>query len=233
MKPQKYQQTSQTEGAAWLADNLEGSRRSGDGYIACCPAHDDRNPSLSINEDAGGKVLLHCHAGCEQQEVIDALRERGLWPVRTPLDHDSNASSERGQRLFVAPSSMPHPCFEELCGREPEEIYVYRHSNGRVRGNICRIFVNGKKSFRPVTPWRNYVGKLVWRVSDFEAPKTLFGLYDLTISPHAPVLVVEGEKTADAAEELFRKHVVISWPGGARAVGHADWRPLQGRNVTI
>jgi putative DNA primase/helicase len=55
-----------------------GGRRAGGGWTARCPAHDDRNPSLSIR-DAGGKLLVRCHAGCEQERVIAALRGRGLW----------------------------------------------------------------------------------------------------------------------------------------------------------
>ena len=47
--------------------------------MARCPAHEDTNPSLSIRLDDSGKVLVHCHAGCQQQNVIDALRGRGLW----------------------------------------------------------------------------------------------------------------------------------------------------------
>ena len=59
------------------------ARRSGAGWIAKCPAHDDKNPSLSIR-DADGKVLLHCHAGCTQGDVIDALKAHGVWqPERT------------------------------------------------------------------------------------------------------------------------------------------------------
>lgn len=55
-----------------------GGRKVGQGWTARCPAHDDRDPSLSIR-DAGGKVLVRCHAGCDQRDVIDALRARGLW----------------------------------------------------------------------------------------------------------------------------------------------------------
>src|SRR5262245_49459435 len=54
------------------------ARRNGRNWTAPCPAHDDRTPSLSIKQ-ADDKVLVHCHAGCSQQEVIDALRGRGLW----------------------------------------------------------------------------------------------------------------------------------------------------------
>jgi len=55
-----------------------GARKSGSGWAACCPSHEDRNPSLSITF-RDGKLLLHCHAGCSQEDVIAALRDRGLW----------------------------------------------------------------------------------------------------------------------------------------------------------
>jgi hypothetical protein len=49
--------------------------------MARCPAHDDREPSLSISEADGGKVLVRCHAQCKQTVVISALRARGLWDL--------------------------------------------------------------------------------------------------------------------------------------------------------
>lgn len=49
--------------------------------MARCPAHRDRSPSLSVRERAG-KVLFHCFSGCTQDDVIEALRSRGLWPER-------------------------------------------------------------------------------------------------------------------------------------------------------
>jgi hypothetical protein len=47
-------------------------------YVACCPAHDDNSPSLSITE-ASDKILVHCFSGCSQEEVLDALKARGMW----------------------------------------------------------------------------------------------------------------------------------------------------------
>ena len=47
-------------------------------FSACCPAHDDHNPSLSVT-DSSGKILVKCWAGCTQEEVIGALRDLGLW----------------------------------------------------------------------------------------------------------------------------------------------------------
>lgn len=48
-------------------------RRTGDQWSACCPAHDDRGPSLSVRELSDGRVLLHCFAGCTVDEVLGAL----------------------------------------------------------------------------------------------------------------------------------------------------------------
>jgi putative DNA primase/helicase len=66
--------------AEFIAKAL-GGFRAGASWMARCPAHDDRTPSLSIRE-ADGKVLVRCHAGCEQEQVIAALRARGLWTQR-------------------------------------------------------------------------------------------------------------------------------------------------------
>ena len=47
-------------------------------FTACCPAHNDRNPSFSAT-DVGGRILVKCFSGCTQEAVIDALRRLGLW----------------------------------------------------------------------------------------------------------------------------------------------------------
>jgi putative DNA primase/helicase len=65
-------------GGATLAKAL-GGRKAGGGWMAHCPAHDDREPSLTIRDADNGKVLVRCHAGCEQAKVIATLRSRGLW----------------------------------------------------------------------------------------------------------------------------------------------------------
>jgi putative DNA primase/helicase len=56
-----------------------GGRKVGRSWIAQCPAHDDRTPSLSIRHADDGKVLVRCHSGCGQERVIAALRRQGLW----------------------------------------------------------------------------------------------------------------------------------------------------------
>lgn len=60
------------------------ARRVGSSWMARCPAHGDRNPSLSIRAGRDGQVLVHCHAGCTQADVIAALRDRGVWQEAEP-----------------------------------------------------------------------------------------------------------------------------------------------------
>jgi putative DNA primase/helicase len=66
-----------------IATALAG-RKFGGTWMARCPAHDDRRPSLSIRDADCGKVLVHCHTGCDQKLVIAALRGLGLWPNDRP-----------------------------------------------------------------------------------------------------------------------------------------------------
>ena len=61
--------------------------------MARCPAHDDREPSLSISAGKDGKVLVRCHAGCDQRDVIAALRARGLWQTTGRASGASPASA--------------------------------------------------------------------------------------------------------------------------------------------
>jgi hypothetical protein len=85
--------------AATIANQL-GGRKSGTGFMARCPAHKDSSPSLSV-KDTDGRVLVHCFAGCDQSEVLAALRGLGLWPERerrrdwTPEDRERWAAERR------------------------------------------------------------------------------------------------------------------------------------------
>jgi putative DNA primase/helicase len=75
-----------------LLGRLEGVRPAGpNSWVARCPAHDDRNPSLSVSVKEG-RVLVHCFAGCSADAVLGAvgltwrdLRGADPWAWRAPL----------------------------------------------------------------------------------------------------------------------------------------------------
>ncbi|NDD12313.1 MAG: DNA primase [Betaproteobacteria bacterium] len=59
--------------ASALIDRLDGVRRTGPGrWIAKCPAHDDRSPSLSVRE-TDDRLLVHCFAGCDALSIVNAV----------------------------------------------------------------------------------------------------------------------------------------------------------------
>jgi hypothetical protein len=89
------------------------------------------------------------------------------------------------------------------------------------------------KQFRPFTFCSGPHGRREWRCQGFPDPRPLYGLNRLNSRPLAKVLVVEGEKTADAALKRFPNLVVITSPGGAEAARKADWTPLRSRDVVI
>ncbi len=62
-----------------------GGHRAGATWMCRCPAHHDATPSLAIRE-RDGRLLVFCHAGCEQDAVLGALRRIGLWPTRESPD---------------------------------------------------------------------------------------------------------------------------------------------------
>ena len=85
-------------------------------WSACCPAHDDNGPSLSVRETPDGAVLLHCFAGCTVAEVADALglHMSDLFPARVL----SGREPRRTSRLLTAGQAL------ELLDTEAQLIAV-------------------------------------------------------------------------------------------------------------
>ena len=83
-----------------LAQMTKVRQRQPGQYSACCPAHDDKNPSLSVRETPEGAVLLHCFSGCHVSEVLNALglEMSDLFPPRQV----SGNEPKRTPRLLTA-----------------------------------------------------------------------------------------------------------------------------------
>lgn len=193
-----------------VASLLKKPKRSPTGWKACCPAHDDKNPSLFLADGSDGGLVAVCYAGCDYRSIMDALEMAGM-PSR-------DRSRDRS--------------------RIPEEHYQlgqyhshwdYHDKHGSVVMRVCRWEQpDGKKDIRPIV--KTVEG---WKWAHHPNPRPLFQLHRLTNEPEAPVIVVEGEKTAMAAQRLFPDYVATTWPGGAQATGQVDWAPLRDRRVTL
>lgn len=118
---------------------------------------------------------------------------------------------------------------------KPSARWTYRDADGGVIGFVLRFDRGaGEKEFRPLVLYReDGRDDLVWRWESWPAPRPLYRLDDLASRPSAPVVVCEGEKSADAADKLLPGHVAVTSPNGSKSAGKADWTPLRGRAVTI
>ncbi len=92
---------------------LRGVRRSSDGSaVAVCPAHCDRNPSLSVREGDDGRVLLYCHAGCSFDEICKCL---GISPWQLFPPRASCQSSSSSPTPLVVEANLELHGFSEQC----------------------------------------------------------------------------------------------------------------------
>jgi hypothetical protein len=106
-----------------LLSRLIKVKRTGNGrYLACCPAHLDKNPSLTVRETDDGRILVHCFAGCSVEEVLHAvglefdslfpekLIGHCLHPERHPFNAKDILEAVRHEALIVsvAASTIAH-----------------------------------------------------------------------------------------------------------------------------
>lgn len=136
------------------------------------------------------------------------------------------------QPIVPVPDHAPREFPRHRLGK-PSATWTYRDARGRVLHHVCRWDPQGeRKTFLPLTFCRTATGNRAWCWQHLPTPRPMYGLDRLAAHPDATVLLVEGEKTADAAAKLFPDHVVVT-SGGSNSAAPADWLPLAGRDVVI
>lgn len=132
----------------------------------------------------------------------------------------------------ISPEALAtKPTTHPTLGQWHTQTWEYRDKNGELLFEIHRFDPRwaDRKIFIPLTYWPDGV----WRWEGCPAPRPLYGLDRLAARPHAPVLLAEGEKAADAAAWLLPDHVCITTPNGAASPEKSDFSPLAGRKVRI
>ncbi|MCY1287291.1 hypothetical protein D9M70_362820 [compost metagenome] len=123
---------------------------------------------------------------------------------------------------------------------KPSTVWVYRDAEGRPLMVLYRFDLGQdeqgvpRKVFAPLT-WCMNSGDGVqqWRWQGLAEPRPLLRLDELAARPDSPVVLCEGEKSADAAGQLLPTHVATCWPNGANSWQKADFAPLIGRDVLL
>ena len=201
-------------------------KRSGKQYKSKCPSHDDRHESLSVTENADGKVLVKCHAGCAYADIRGALTiSRSLVGAATAKPKPEEPMQPR----------------KRLPGGRDVTHFRYVTAAGDTHGVVLRR--DDPKRGKPVySQWRPVEGG--WLPFGPEKPHPLYLLPDL--DQPGTVVVVEGEKCAEAVRRYWPERAVTAWMGGATARGksgklnakgqkwhYTDWEPLRGREVSL
>lgn len=234
-----------------VAQWLPGGKRDGHEWVALNPRRTDRSPGsfrinlntgvwadFAIDAKGGDLVSLYAYlhnlgqmaAAIEvgKQVGIDLERERERAAAR-PTKRKNQVWEPVVPAVDAAPFRLTHHHYGE-----PVRRWAYHDTAGALIGYVCRFDKkDGGKEILPAVWAKNDAGERAWRWLSFPKPRPLYGLPELAAKPAAQVLVVEGEKTADAARTLFEQLAVITWPGGSKAVNKTDWSALEGRDVIV
>jgi predicted P-loop ATPase len=234
-----------------VIDRYVPLKKSGAEYEACCPFHTEDTPSFKVSP---AKQIFHCfgcgangdaisflrqHQGLSFKEAVEALGGRmpeaglNLSPAQAVVREKAPRSQWRA--VLPVPEQAPPPPRAHIKRGMPQVTWCYRDAEGRALGHVYRFVTSdGGKEVLPLV-WAEHAetGAQEWHWLSFPEPRPLYGLDRLAAKPEATVLVVEGEKCADAAQAELPELVVVSWPGGGKAVKKADWSPLAGRKVML
>ncbi len=121
-----------------------GGRWQGSYGTARCPAHEDKDPSLSVRDAAGGKLLTHCHAGCPPEAVWAALQDRGLVSRAEEMPRETRPRRRRqrpGNPISESTPNQDHALEIWHAAREPIDTVTatylrHRAITGKVPASI-------------------------------------------------------------------------------------------------
>jgi putative DNA primase/helicase len=213
-----------------------GGRKAGGGWMARCPAHDDRTPSLSIRDAGDGKVLVRCHAGCDQEELISILRSRGLWtsngphsnPEQRPSvqrkpDQDDTKRTKVALTIWQATAPAGNTVVESYLASRglhlpPVSMLRFhsslKHPSGGIWPTMVALVTNGSNGM-PLAIHRTYLARDGAGKAPVEPPKMMLGPCRggaVRLAPPGDVLMVgEGIESSLAA---------------MKATGHPAWAAL-------
>lgn len=223
-----------------LAEWFPSGRRIGNEYVLG-NINGEPGRSLSINvrtgkwadfsdgSKGGDPISLFAaafHANSQKDAAADLSKKLGLMNKSDTVKQKPTPT----WKSLDPPEDCVHP---NLSGFST--IYPYRNTNGDVTRYVCRKDAGPgrKKSFTPST-WGSIDGAPPgWHWKHPNEPRCLYGLDRLASMPGKTAIVCEGEKAADAAQEMLPDYPCVSWSMGAGNVLANDWDMLSGHRVIL
>jgi hypothetical protein len=150
------------EEAAAFCDKVKWQGKNS--FLACCVAHDDKNPSMSVT-DKDGKLLIHCHAGCSQDAVMHAMgmtgvrdhRHTSITPKRPKTE---SATYKYARQIWQRTKPNDWVSWDAEVSSHPYAIKKQiRHACGAARGAVTGSLI-GKDADCIILPMRTVQGAL-------------------------------------------------------------------------
>ncbi len=203
-----------------------------------------------FERDEGGGMLklIQRELGLDYQAArrwaLDFIGQPTFEPVPRPFKRVKVV--EREWVAMRPPSGAQAPSLAEISPKMAKwhnetARYTYRDKTGELLHYTVRCVNKNKPSDKKVLPlsygyYKDGDQSPSWHLKGYASTqRSIYGLEWLAKHPNAKVLIVEGEKAADAAVRVFPDEnlIVVSWLGGSGAVKQTDWTPLADREVII
>ena len=171
-------------------------------------------------DDRDGSGSYFCN-NCGAGNGMSMLQKKNGW--------DFKQTATAVERFLGVSHDTKEPPHHGPPVRHPAMVWSYSATFAVVR----RDLPNGDKEVRP---WCYFDGKWQRKLSDAlkkNNSRPLLYSHELERRPEAAVIVVEGEKTCDAAKRLFPRACVTTWSGGAKGIGKTNFDQLKGRKVIL
>lgn len=238
---------------------LPGGERRGTEYVVANPTRNDRNAgSFTINlrqgnwkdfaTGDGGADLVSLYAyifhgndqGAAARELADNHGVRIGDPETRQRAHDAKVTrieDAKPEPIMPVPENAGRPTFRHPRWGQPTTRWLYCDKDGNALMYVCRFDPEGERKQVVPYSWCKHPDgseRWTWRGITGAATRPLYGLDRLALMPDADVIVVEGEKAADAGQDIFgSKAVVVTWMGGVETADRAHVRALEGRRVIL
>ena len=224
-------------------------KKEGSGFKGCCPFHDEKTGSFNVMPD---RQRYFCHGCQEQGDVIDFISKHkdldfkaaceflggDIKPEQPPPKRQPVKKKKHNPPVPLSlKDARNHYTTYVIQDRadfifkdEPKKFvapgWAYRNEDGLIELIACRF--EGPDGGKAVLPmyWNGDTIKMAG------CPVLLYNRDLLAAHPEKPVLIVEGEKTAEAGAALT-DFVVVTWNGGHQKAKQVDLKPLKNREVFI
>ncbi len=233
-----------------IVEVVDNPKRSGEGFVANCPAHDDKTPSLSIAKGDDGRTLIKCYAGCETRAIVTK------WGLKMSDLFDEGQESQprratRQKKPKLASKRIDQDKILRLKNALTDEARIELEDVRKISGEIIEKYEMGIASFngedRIAIPIRDDGGQVVdvrrWlppAQRKDESAKILhwakgYGgarLFPIDQLEYDDILFCEGELDALAGISAG-VHAITLTAGAGAAFLKDDARRFAGKNVVI